>query len=360
MTGRENFKRAIEFKGPAYLPVRFGLGEESQELKEKDEAKLQRIKELRSQFDEKKDIVEFWCSDIWNDIRTKDGIKYWEDEWGVGWADNGSGGRVITSPLKGGYHLLDSYKFPDPNMHAIVHKQYIEDRMRISKERYRLATVWFTLFERMWSLCGFNNMLMAPYLDTENFLRLRDKVMEFNLAKIDEWLKRGADGIFFSDDWGSQTALFIDPNDWRKFYKPAYKKMFERVRAGGAHVWLHSDGNIIAILPDLIEVGLNVLNPVQPQAMDVRLLSREFGGKCCFDGGVDAQGTLVFGTPDDIRREVYELTGLFGRFGGGYIGGTSHVIMTETPIDNVIALYEAFLEIQNKYKKLGGGELLSL
>ena len=342
MTGRDNFKRAIEFKGPEYLPVT--LEWEYQNVREKDEIKLNKVQELRNRLP--KDIVEFWCSEIRSNITLEEGVEHWIDEWGVAWADNGTGGRVVSHPLVGGYELLDSYRFPDPNMHAIVHKQYIEDHIKISDGCYRLATIWFTLFERMWSLRGFNDMLMDPYLAPDNFFRLQGKVMEFNLAKVDEWLKRGVDGIFFSDDWGSQRGLLMNPDDWRKFYKPAYKKMFERVRAGGAHVWMHLCGDITAILPDLIEIGLNVLNPVQPQAMDVRYLSREFGGKVCFNGGVDVQGTVAKGTPEEIRREVCELAELFGRFSGGYIGATSHVIMPETPLDNVIALYEAFLEIQ--------------
>ncbi|MDW7680354.1 MAG: uroporphyrinogen decarboxylase family protein, partial [bacterium] len=121
-------------------------------------------------------------------------------------------------------------------------------------------------------------------------------------------------------------------------------RMFERVRAGGAHVWMHLCGNITAILPDLIDIGLNVLNPVQPQAMDIRQLAREFGGQVCFNGGVDVQGTLVRGTPEDVRREVHELVEFFGKFNGGYIGGTSHSVMPETPLDNVIAMYAAFSE----------------
>ncbi len=90
--------------------------------------------------------------------------------------------------------------------------------------------------------------------------------------------------------------------------------------------------------------GLNVLNPVQPQAMDVHYLAREFGGKVCFSGGVDVQGTLIHGSPQDVKQEVDDLVDLFGSYDGGYIGGTSHSIMPETPLDNVIALYEAFLE----------------
>ncbi len=89
------------------------------------------------------------------------------------------------------------------------------------------------------------------------------------------------DAVYFSDDWGCQRGLLMNPEHWRRFYRSSYKRMFERVRSGGAHVWMHLCGNITAILPDLIDIGLNVLNPVQPQAMDVRQLSREFGGKVC-------------------------------------------------------------------------------
>ena len=120
--------------------------------------------------------------------------------------------------------------------------------------------------------------------------------------------------------------------------------MFKRVRDGGAHVWMHLCGNVTDIIPDLIEIGLNVLNPVQPQAMDVRELSRRFGGKVCFNGGIDVQGTLIRGTPDDVKREVHTLVDLFGRFQGGYIAGSSHSIMPETPLNNVLAMYQALAE----------------
>jgi uroporphyrinogen decarboxylase len=107
---------------------------------------------------------------------------------------------------------------------------------------------------------------------------------------------------------------------------------------------MHLCGNVSAILGDLIDAGLSVLNPVQPQAMDVHALAREFGGQVCFNGGVDVQGTLIHGSPEEVKREVDTLVHLFGRYDGGYIGGTSHSVMPETPLDNVIALYEAFLQ----------------
>jgi uroporphyrinogen decarboxylase len=239
---------------------------------------------------------------------------------------------------------VTGYSFPDA--HAEKRFDKADEHLKQNKDRYTRGTVWFTLFERLWMLRGYENMLVDPYMNETEFCGLRDRILEFNLAMIDQWLERGINGIFFSDDWGSQKGLLINPDDWRKFYKPAYRKMFDRVHSGGAHVWMHLCGNITAILPDLIDIGLNVLNPVQPQAMDVKDLSREFGGKVCFHGGVDVQGTMIRGSQEDVRREAHELVDLFGSFNGGYIGGTSHSIMPETPLDNVIALYEAFIECQ--------------
>jgi uroporphyrinogen decarboxylase len=193
-------------------------------------------------------------------------------------------------------------------------------------------------------LRGYENMLLDPYMHESEFCSLRDRITEYNLAMIDQWLERDVNAVFFSDDWGSQRGLLMNPDDWRKFYKPCYRKMFDRVRSGGAHVWMHLCGNITAILPDLIDIGLNVLNPVQPQAMNVKELSREFGGSVCFNGGLNVQGTMIHGSEEDIKIEIHELVDLFGRFNGGYICGTSHTVMPETPLDNVITMLETFLE----------------
>ena len=213
-------------------------------------------------------------------------------------------------------------------------------------DRYSYANVFLTLFERFWLLRGFENALMDPYLDHKNFARLRDRILDFQLGMVDEWTDRGVSAIFFSDDWASQTSLLIRPDDWRKFYKPSYKILFDRVRQRGAHVWMHMCGNVLSIIPDLIELGMHVLNPIQPQSMDIQHLAREFGGQICFFGGLDVQGTMVFGTPQDVKRDVNTLVETFGRFNGGYIGGVSQTVMPETPLDNVIAMYEAFLDLQ--------------
>ncbi len=277
-------------------------------------------------------------------LPASDGVKRWTDEWQTGWGNGGHGAKTESYPLIQGYEA--DYAVPDTHINGgrfLDADEQLNDR----GDRYVQGLVWFTLFERLWMIRGFENMLMDPYTNEDDFCSLRDRIVEYNLTIIDQWLERGVNAVYFSDDWGSQRGLMMNPEDWRRFYKPSYKRMFERIRSRGAHVWMHLCGNITAILPDLIDVGLNVLNPVQPQAMDVRELSREFGGKVCFNGGVDVQGTMINGSTDDVKREVHELVALFGKFNGGYIGGTSHSIMPETPLDNVIAMYEAFLEYQN-------------
>jgi uroporphyrinogen decarboxylase len=337
--GHENYARAIEFRGPEYLPAAIGC--DVRWLYDKDPAKLAKVGELQSRFPSDIALYGEGGDPVKAPVK-EDGVTRWIDEWGTGWEDDGHGGKTEGYPLEDGYHMLESYRFPDPE----DPKRFVgaDKEMPNAGGRYTKGSVWFTLFERLWMLRGFNNMLMDPYVDEGNFSRLRDRILEINLAIIDHWVERKVHGVYFSDDWGCQRGLLMNPDDWRKFYKPAYAAMFDRVRRGGAHVWMHLCGDVTEIIPDLIECGLNVLNPVQPQAMDVQRLSREFGGKVCFWGGVDVQGTLIRGTQEDVKQEIRNLVDLFGRFNGGYIGGTSHSVMPETPLDNVIAMYEAFVE----------------
>jgi uroporphyrinogen decarboxylase len=350
LTGRENYTRAIEFGGPEYLPCSAAL--DLDWLRDKDPAKRERVRELAARLPDDK---LGWIRAVRNESEPvrQNGVTRWTDEWHTEWKDAGLGAKPVTHPLEGGYEELAGYAFPDPFHPGLF--DAADELLKDRRGRYIQAAVWFTLFERLWMLRGFSNMLLDPYTNEREFCDLRDRIVDYNLAIIDQWLERGVDGVFFSDDWGSQRGLLISPDDWRRFYKPSYERMFERALDGGAHVWMHLCGNILAILPDLIEIGLHVLNPVQPQAMDVRQLSRDFGGEICFYGGVDVQGTLVSGTPDDVKRDVHELVALFGRFNGGYIAAPSHSIMPETPLDNVIAMLDAFLEHQVAGTAYGGG-----
>ena len=352
ISGLENYKRAIDFRGPEYLPCTLGVDIDG--LEQKDQSKRERIEELAGLFPD--DMMGGLNAVVGQQYSpaTRDGASHWVDEWGTGWEEVRRAGKTRSYPMADGYDALNEYSFPDPHLPGRF--ESADKSLQERGSRYVRARVWFTLFERLWMLRGFENMLMDPYVHEAGFCTVRDRIVEYNLAIIDRWLGRGVNAVYFSDDWGSQRSLLMNPDDWRRFYRPSYKRMFDRVRSGGAHVWMHLCGNVTAILPDLIDIGLNVLNPVQPQAMDVEELARQFGGRVCFNGGVDVQGTLIHGSTEDVKREVHKLVDLFGGFNGGYIGGTSHVIMPETPLDNVIALYEAFLEYHNSAQPSHRGE----
>ncbi len=341
INGKENLYKAIEFNGPSWLPVHIDLNFDW--LEEKDPVKQETIKELMCNI--KADmVVRGYHSPAEKNVNVDNNVRTWKDEWDVGWVDDGRGARAMIHPLEAGYHLLDSYKMPGAG-----NKEWFETARKWfldNSDKFCVGTVWFTLFERLWMLRGFNNMLMDPYIDEKNFFNLQEKVMEFNLKQIDVWADIDIDAVYFSDDWGSQRSLLINPDDWRKFYKPTYKRMFKKIQDNGMKVFMHLCGNVTEIIPDLIEIGLNVLNPVQPQAIDIKELSRNFGGELCFYGGIDVQGTMIHGNRDDIRKEIDQLVNLFGKFNGGYICSTSHTIMPETPLDNVIAMFKAIKEYQ--------------
>ena len=338
MTGKEVIARTVDFKNPPYIAHTIAVVPGF--LSEKDPTKLERIQELLSA--SRADInIRLWCFDQ-HDTR-KDGVTYRTDEWGTKFEDDGHGMFSTFHPAEEGYEFMNRVTFPD----AARPGRFDASREAFAKtpDRYNVGGVWFTLFERLWMLRGFNNMLMDPYVEEDDFLSLKEKVMEVNLAMIDEWLKLDSvDALFFSDDWGSQRSLLISPSDWRKYYRNDYRRMFEKVRAAGKHVFMHLCGNITEILPDLIDLGLNVLNPVQPQAMNLEYLSKEFRGKVCFNGGIDVQGVMVNGSPDEVKAETRRVAKLLGNQSGGYVFNTSHSLMPETPLDNIIALLETVLE----------------
>ena len=161
---------------------------------------------------------------------------------------------------------------------------------------------------------------------------------------VEEAIKAGVDAIGISDDWGSQNRNLISLSQWREEYKPYYKQIADMAHSAGKHVWWHSCGRVIELIPDMIEIGLNVLNPVQPQAMSIEELGKGFRGSLCFWGGVDVQRTLPLGAPEEVKGEVRYLIETLGTKDGGYIGGTSHSILSDTPLENISALVEALEE----------------
>ena len=141
---------------------------------------------------------------------------------------------------------------------------------------------------------------------------------------------------------GTQTGLLISPETWRRFLKPRMADFIETVRGINRDIKIayHSDGNIMPLIPELIEIGINVLNPIQPACMDPAEVKSRFGKDLCFWGSFDEQYTLPFGSPEDVREEVRLRLETLGKDGGLIIGPTHHVQL-DTPLENLFALVEA-------------------
>ncbi|MHB1456457.1 MAG: uroporphyrinogen decarboxylase family protein [Armatimonadota bacterium] len=262
------------------------------------------------------------------------------NEFGTVWrreprdAGIGDWGEIVSYPLKA--PCLDGYRFPDgstPGRWESI--KYI----RAKYPDHFVAAVGSGLFESAWALCGFERYLDYVAGEQDFVEELTDLLVEYSCAVTSQLKGLGIDGIRFGDDWGFQDRLMMHPNTWRRLYKERYRRIYAAGRDAGLVVMIHSCGNITDILPDLIDVGVQVIHPLQPEAMDVTHCQREFGNDLTFWGGLGSQSTLPCGSPEDVRAEVLDRLELFAA--GGYILAPAGAAPTETPVENIAAIVEA-------------------
>ncbi|MHB1293896.1 MAG: uroporphyrinogen decarboxylase family protein [Anaerolineae bacterium] len=220
------------------------------------------------------------------------------------------------------------------------------DALATSADHFTVTGFSFGLFERTWTLRGFTEALMDAAADPGFYDELVERVAEHQLAVIERLLELPVDGIMFSDDWGYQQGVLLGAERWRRFIKPRLARMYARVHAVDKFTLSHCCGSIADIMPDLIEIGLDVIESVQPEArgMDPYALKRQYGDQITFWGGLGSQSTIPFGTPAEIKAEVAHLCREMGR-GGGYILAPSKSLQPGTAVENAAAVVEAFLAV---------------
>jgi uroporphyrinogen decarboxylase len=188
---------------------------------------------------------------------------------------------------------------------------------------------------------GYAAMLEDLLLEPERCARLRDMILAVMLRRVEKLCQLpDLDGVHFRDDWGTQEALMISPRLWRSFFRPAYAQLFGLVRAAGKHVWFHSDGVITAIVPDLAEMGVQVLNP-QTDVNGREALRSLCEGRICIQGDLDRQWVLPYGSVEDARAAVRADLDAFGQLRGGYIGRAESA--GDVPLANLEAAYDELL-----------------
>ena len=257
------------------------------------------------------------------------------DAWGCRWdyALAGKAGVVSVSPLE------DWNNFPSYKMPAVpkVTAEQIE-AMKKFGEQYPIWAGVEQFFQIMQNLRGTENIMTDFFTQPEEVRKLTERmVTEYHLPAIEEQLKLRPDVVQMGDDWGTQTALLINPATWREFIKPNYRRMVNLIHQGGAKAWFHSCGYTREILPDLIELGVDVVNP-QVSCMDIAEYGATARGKITVVPDADRQHVMINGTPEDVRRHIIAMYGKLGSRQGGLIGYAP--VEPEMPFENIKALFE--------------------
>ena len=254
----------------------------------------------------------------------------------------------IRPPWWDWYDLPASYRdFADPVVLPKIrgrgsYEAFADELVRLREETdcYILVMIYGSHFEKANAARGIEDFLGDLGGNKDFAKRMLDKIIAQNMAMLENILTFSEiDGVLLGSDWGSQHGLLMSPSMWREFIAPGEQREYELVHSAGKDVWLHSCGNIEALLEDLIEIGVDVLNPVQPECMDIYHLKDTYGDQITFWGGISTQQTLPYGTPDQVVAEVDQVVSYMSR-GGGYITSLAQEIQTDVPVENVIALLE--------------------
>ncbi len=269
------------------------------------------------------------------------------DAWGIRWRyvknDTGVYTEIVEHPLAGDRAKLDVFEIPDP-LEDSQYEDFRQKKELYGAEKWMIGSTQISIFEACWYLRGLDTFMMDLALEPAYCEKLMDTVMQFPLRASAQYIELGADMVWFGDDVSMQTGMMISVDMWRRYLKPRYAQLFAACRALNPHVKIayHSCGQCTDILDDMIEIGLDVLNPLQPLAMDPFEIKKRYGKRLALFGGLCVQKVMPFGTTEAVRSTVRKLTGELGQ-GGGYILAPAHHIQADTSLDNIKALYEAAL-----------------
>lgn len=264
----------------------------------------------------------------------------------------GSYEEAVFNPLAEAETPADvaNYRWPDPDWwdYSSIQRE-IETADRI--EPRWLGIGYASLFERAWGLTGFEKLLLDMATNPPFVEAILDQLLDFYIEQTSRILQASGDRIdmiYIADDVGSQNGLLMSPGMFRQFVKSRWKTFIDTIKGRfGEHLKFHyhSCGAVSKLVPDLIEMGIDILNPIQPLAVDMEpeSLKERFGDKTSFSGGLDIQELLPRGTAQEVRTEAKRLVSILGK-DGGYIAGPAHAVQPDTPIENVLTMLQGFKE----------------
>ena len=259
-----------------------------------------------------------------------------KDEFGVVWS---------TSDIDRGAPIRPCLPEPDlsscafPNAAASYRFEVIGDWCERNKEHYTI--IWIgDLWERATFMRGMENVLLDLAFHIGFLEDLLRHLTDYILQTMEVLFQTFTfDGVALSDDYGTQRSMLISPTAWRRFIKPRLTEIYALAKKHGRTVFHHTCGNVYPIIADMIDIGLDILHPIQPEAMDILRLKREFGRHLAFCGGLRTQDLLPRGTPAEVRQEVRKLKRAMGK-GGAYILEPGITIQADVPMENIVAMID--------------------
>ena len=264
-----------------------------------------------------------------------------EDEWGVRIAISGTEDldwRYSYHPLNiDGKLTFANLRIPEIN----TGKRFEKVKTDIKKygNDYAIAAGVSTLFRKSWILCGFSRFLEALYTDRGFIERLLDKLEDFYMQLVGTYVEMGVDIIEFGGDLGTEQSLMISPQLWRDIFKPRLKKIIQANKHEDVYFYLHTDGNIISIIPDLIEIGFDILNPIQPECMDPKMIKENFGKLLTLHGTMSLQKTFALGSRKDLKNEILDRIKNCGQ-NGGLVLSPSNAFTIDIPVESIVFFYD--------------------
>lgn len=266
------------------------------------------------------------------------------DEWGVIRTLTASEkeSRVTHHPLADAtVQSLDEYPWPDPN--AKGRFEIAPAEIRRWKENHLVAGGWGGdfLWCQAWYMRGFSQIIVDMYSNPEFAKKLFDKLLHsWYLPVAERLVQFDVDMVGMADDVATQTGMIISPAMWRKYIKPCFKELVETLRPAVKHIMYHSDGDYRAIMPDLVEIGIDILNPIQPDCLNPAEIKKAYDGKAALWGALSVQDIIPHGKVEDVKNHVKQTIETLAP-GGGFVLATSNNVTQDTPTENFLAIIEA-------------------
>lgn len=347
MSIREKFFNSMRRKDGRFIPFEFDLcpsKEEEYKKKTGSDNYMEYfrfpIKWLSSEYVSKEDKFSRYYS-------SQDDIAI--DDWGVGYK-KGSVAHFteMQHPLKGfdSVEEFANYPYPDP-----VNDYKWDDvpcKVKSIKEQDLIAVagMQMTIFEIAWYLRGMDNFMIDMVMNPELANYHLDRIEGIRCEFAKRYASAGCDVLSLGDDIATQRDMMMNPDMWREYLKPRLANVIKAAKDINPDILIayHSDGNLMKVIPELIEVGVEILNPIQSECMDPVEIKKKYGDRLSFWGTVGTQTTMPFGTPDEVRKVCLRMIEEVGK-GGGLLLAPTHLLEPEVPWENI----QAFIDTINEY-----------